>query len=428
MRFFSRSIMGVFLAAVTIGLLALAGQIVFSAMQARMAGGGPREAAEERVISANVIVVQAAQISPVMTVFGEVRSTRTLQVRSSVGGTVVDVAPGLEDGAAVKAGQVLIRLDPADATSVRDQAQAAVAEAVAEQAAAAADADFAVDDLAAARAQADLRAQALTRQQDLRGRGLGSDAAVEDAALVVSSAQQAVLSRRQAVLQAQARVQTAANAVARAKITLRDAERALEATVIRAAFAGRLNAVNVVLGGQVSPNEVLAEVVDPAALQVAVRLSTVQLGQLVDLRDGMGETPIKVFLDATGDRLVTEGALTRVAAAVGDGESGRLAFGTLTTPADLRPGDFVTVQIAEPALANVALLPATAVNADGMVLALGADDRLEEVAMTVLRRQGDDVIAAANGLTGREVVAERSPLLGAGIRVAPIRSGQKVGG
>lgn len=257
---------------------------------------------------------------------------------------------------------------------------------------------------------------------------MGSDAAVEDAALVVSSAQQAVLSRRQAVLQAQARVQTAANAVARAEITLRDAERALEATVIRAAFAGRLNAVNVVLGGQISANDVLAEVVDPAALQVAVRLSTAQLGLLVDLRDGKGATPIKVFLDATGDRLVTEGTLARVAAAVGDGESGRLVYGTLTTPKDLRPGDFVTVQIAEPGLNNVALLPATAVNADGMVLVLGADDRLEEVAMTVLRRQGDDVIAAAHGLTGREVVAERSPLLGAGIRVAPIRLGQKVGG
>jgi multidrug resistance efflux pump len=424
MRFFARSMMGVFLAAVTFGLLALSAQVVVSALQARMADGRPAEAAEERVVSANVITVEARRLTPVLTAFGEVRSTRTLQVRSSVGGTVVEVAAGLEDGATVAADQVLIRLDPADATSARDQAQAAVAEAVAEQAAAVADADFAADDLVAAQAQANLRLQAQARQQDLRGRGLGSDAAVEDAALVVSSAQQAVLARRQAVLQAAARVQTAANALARAEITLRDAGRALEATVIRAAFAGRLNGVNVVLGGQVSANEILGEIIDPAALEVAVRLSTAQLGQLGEI----DATPFQVFLDASGDNLVSVGALARVAAAVAEGESGRLVYGTIATPKDLRPGDFVTVQIEEPTLDDAALLPATAVNADGFVLALGAQERLEEVAVTVLRRQGDDVIAAANGLAGREVVAERSPLLGAGIRVVPVRLGQKVGG
>jgi multidrug resistance efflux pump len=426
MRFFSRSIMGVFLAAVTFGLLAVAAQVVFSALQARMAGGRPAAAAVERVIAANVVTVEPARITPVLTAFGEVRSTRRLQLRSSVGGTVVEVAPGLADGAPVLADQVLVRLDPADATSARDQATAEVAGAVAEQAAAAADVALARDDLTAAEGQAALRAQALTRQQDLRTRGLGSDAAVEEAALVVSSAGQAVLARRQAVMQAEARVQTAANAQTRAEITLRDAERALKATVIRAAFAGRLNALNVVPGGLVSPNEVLGEVIDPAALEVAVRLSVAQLGQLEAFEDGLDATTIQVFLDAAGDRFVSVGKLTRVAAAVSAGESGRLVYGTIATPKDLRPGDFVTVRIDEPAMADVALLPATALNADGMVLVLGAEDRLEDVAVTVMRRQGDQVIV--DGLAGCEVVAERSPLLGAGIRVAPVRAGAKVGG
>ena len=38
-------------------------------------------------------------------------------------------------------------------------------------------------------------------------------------------------------------------------------------------------------------------------------------------------------------------------------------------------------------------------------------------------KQGDDVIVRARGLAGREVVAERSPLLGAGIKVRPLRPG-----
>jgi multidrug efflux pump subunit AcrA (membrane-fusion protein) len=424
MRFFSRSIMGVFLTAVTVGLLALAVQVVAGAMQARLAGGRVAPEAAERVISANVITVESGRITPVLRAFGEVRSTRTLLVRSSVGGTVVEVAAGLEDGASVAVGQVLVRLDPADATSARDLVQAAVAEAVAEQAAAAADADFAGDDLVAAEAQAALRAQALARQEDLLTRGAGSAAAAEDAALMASQATQAVLGRRQAVLRAQARVQTAANARARAEISLRDAERVLQATVIRAAFAGRLNGVAVVLGGLVSPNEVLAEVIDPAALEVAVRLSTAQLAQLGDA----GATPLRVYLDAAGDQFVSTGDVTRVAAAVGDGESGRLVYGTIATPGPLRPGDFVSVWMDQPEIDNAAVLPATAVSADGRVLAVGGEERLEELSVVVLARQGDDVIVAADGLGGRDVVAERSPLLGAGIRVAPVRLTEKVGG
>mgnify|MGYP000963886387 FL=1 len=40
-----------------------------------------------------------------------------------------------------------------------------------------------------------------------------------------------------------------------------------------------------------------------------------------------------------------------------------------------------------------------------------------------MRRQGDDVLVRARGLEGRDVVEARSPLLGAGIVVKPLRGG-----
>ena len=54
---------------------------------------------------------------------------------------------------------------------------------------------------------------------------------------------------------------------------------------------------------------------------------------------------------------------------------------------------------------------------------MGEEDRLEVADVQLLRREGDDVIVRARGLAGREVVAERTPLLGAGIRIRPIRPG-----
>ncbi|OZA11293.1 MAG: hypothetical protein B7Y02_08995, partial [Rhodobacterales bacterium 17-64-5] len=66
-------------------------------------------------------------------------------------------------------------------------------------------------------------------------------------------------------------------------------------------------------------------------------------------------------------------------------------------------------------------LPATALGPNGTLLVLGPEDRLEEQAVTVLRQEGDDVILAVGALAGREVVTERSAVLGAGIRIRPIR-------
>jgi RND family efflux transporter MFP subunit len=421
MRFFTRSIMGVFLAVVSIGLLALAVQIIISATAARLADDAAPPPREERIYSANVITTTPTTIAPILTAYGEVRSRRTLELRSAVGGTIVDLAPGFEDGASVTERALLIRLDPADKTSARDLAAASVTEALAEQKSADADLALARDDLAAAEGQIALRQQALTRQQDLRSRGGGSDAAVEEAALAVSAAEQAVLARRQSVLQAEARIDTAASLLMRAQISLAEAERALQDTAIYAPFDGRLSDVNVVQGGLVSPNEVLARIVDPAQLEVMIRLSANQAAQLPPV--GTAPTLFTVQTGRGDAAMAAQGILTREGATVAAGESGRVVYGTLSRADGLLPGDFVTISLREPSLSDVALLPATALGADSTVLALGADNRLEAIPVTLLRRQGDDVIVDPGAAAGREVVAERSPLLGAGIRIAPLRAG-----
>ncbi|MEZ5723458.1 MAG: efflux transporter periplasmic adaptor subunit, partial [Paracoccaceae bacterium] len=119
--------------------------------------------------------------------------------------------------------------------------------------------------------------------------------------------------------------------------------------------------------------------------------------------------------------LVAQGYIARDSAAVGDGLTGRLVFAALDQARGLKPGDFVTVEIDEAPLRDVIVLPAGALGSDGTVLALGADDRLETVAVELLRRQGDDILLRAPDLAGREVVRARTPLLGAGIKVRPLR-------
>jgi hypothetical protein len=138
-----------------------------------------------------------------------------------------------------------------------------------------------------------------------------------------------------------------------------------------------------------------------------------------------------VALPGLADAEPLRGQLDRVGAAVGEGQTGRLVFATLEPGgaglALLKPGDFVEVMIEGATLSDAARVPATAVGRQGTVLALGPEDRLEEVAVEVLGRQGDEVIIAVGPLAGREIVAERSAFLGEGIRIRPIRPGVALG-
>ncbi len=420
MRFLRRSLVGLFLTAVTFGLLAYAGQSVYGALQTVWNKEERSRPARERVFAVNVVEYRPETLVPELTTFGEMRSRRTLEVRATASGTVIELGDNFEDGGVVKAGDLLLRIDPTDAEAALEVAGTDLAEAEAELRDAGRALALAQDDLVSAEDQARLRTQALARQRDLATRGLGTEAAVETAQLAESSAKQAVLSRRQALAQAEARVDQARNALARQRLALAEAERALADTSIFAEFDGTLSDVTVVEGRLVQNNEQIASLVDPSMLEVAFRISTSEYARLLDASGDLLKAEVRVSLDVTGSDLDTRGVISRESAAVGAGQTGRQIFARIERPRGFRPGDFVTVRIDEPALRGVATLPATALDAAGTVLVVNDEERLEVVAVELMRRQGDNVIVRGAGLTDRLVVGERSPLLGEGIKVRPI--------
>ena len=423
MRFLTRSLIGLFLTALTIGLLSYAGTTLYSAVQARLSEEPFSRPARERVVSVNVVTYTPERIQPELEVFGEVRSRRTLDLRAASSGRLIELAPEFAEGGRVQAGTVLARIDPVDAESALAVARADAGEALADLREAERGLILANDELNAAVTQAGLRDRALDRQRDLETRGVGTAAAVETAELSAASAQQSVLSRRQAVAQAEARINQARTMVDRRNIALADAERRLEDTQVIADFDGTLAEVSVVEGRILSNNERIAQLIDPYALEVAFRVSTAQYARLLDENGQLRDIPVNLSLDASGIDLTASSRITRESAAVGEGQTGRLLFAQLDAAPGFRPGDFVTVTIVEPSLARVARLPATAVDAAGNVLVVGEGNRLRVEAVDVLRRERDDVIVRARGLAGQDIVAERSPLLGAGIRVSPMRPG-----
>ncbi|MCH2094820.1 MAG: efflux RND transporter periplasmic adaptor subunit [Rhodobacteraceae bacterium] len=421
MRFIRHSLMGLFLVSVTLAMFTYAGALVSSAVQERLSQEPRGNRARERVFAVNVVPVQFETVVPILTAFGEVASGRILEIRTATAGNVTALSPDFVEGGRVEAGELLAKIDPADAQAALDRVRSDLLDAQAEAREAARAIVLSQDELAAAEAQVDLRERALQRQLDLAARGVGTAAAVEGAEFSLSSAEQQLLTRRNALAQAEARVDQAQTRIARTEIALAEAQRRLNDTEITAGFAGVLSDVAVVEGRRVSANEQLARLVDPDQLEVAFRVSTQQYARLLNDNGTLQEAEVTVTLDVFGTSLSAKGRLVREGAAVGAGQTGRLLFARMTDARGFKPGDFVTVSISEPPLQRVARLPASALNAANEVLLIGEDDRLEAMQVTLMRRQGDTVLVRGRALAGREVVAERTPLLGAGIRVRPLR-------
>ena len=417
MRFLRKSLMGLFLVGTTLAIFAFAFVMVRSAIEnkddGQRRGGGQRE----RTFAVNVVPFQAGQQIPVLKVFGEIQSQRSLDLRAAVSGAVIDLHPNFQNGGQVQEGDILLQIDPSNAETGLALVQADMADAQADMREATRALDLASDEVSAAKEQAALRLKALKRQNDLVERGVGTEASVETAEFAASSAKQAILSRRQSFQATEARLDQTKARLIRVKISLAEAERNLRDTVLRATFSGSLANVTVVKGGTVTNNERIGQLVDPLALEVAFRVSTSQHQRLLNDDGVLRNSKISATLDVLGAEMKTEGALTREAAVVGEGLTGRLLFASLANVKGLRPGDFVTVDITEPALSWVAKLPASALSGSNKVLVVGDDERLKETEVTLIRRQGDDVLVRSRELQDAKVVAERSPVLGTGIKV-----------
>jgi multidrug resistance efflux pump len=312
MRFLARNYVGLVLLGITLGLLFAASLLLVSALRDDDDGFRPRRSSSEEVFTVNVLRALREDIIPVMTVFGQVQSQRTLEIRAAVGGTIIELSPDFVEGGSVSEGQVLARIDPSESQAALDRAKADLLDAHAEVRDSARALAIGRDELLAAQDQASLRQTALERQQDLLLRRAGTQTAVEQAEIAVSSARAAVLAKRQAVAQAEARGDQAETRLARQNIAVSEAQRRLDNTQIRAGFDGTLTAVNVVEGRLVSINEQLAQLIDGNALEVTFRVSTAQFSRLIDQQGALRPARAEISLDVFGTNLEATGSLSRV--------------------------------------------------------------------------------------------------------------------
>lgn len=402
----------------TVGLIAGG---VYQLRSASPDGDGRRGAppARERAFEVVTTVATDAPFTPTIVAYGEVRAWRNLEIRAAAAGPISTLSPSFRDGAVVRKGELLFEIDPRDAKrGVRD-AEVALAQANAELSEAEDLLSLKELEAVTAERQLELRSNELERKKRLSKQGFVSSTEADDAAMAVVTQEQALATRRQVALTARRRIEAAALARDRAQIALDDARKALEDTAYRAPFDGPLADVVATLGRRVAVNERLGLLIDPSALEVAFRVRDDELARLSGPNGELLDLPVTVLLSLGARTVNVKGQLARAAATSDINEGGYTLYAHITGQADwtLRPGDFVEVQVNEPAL-NGVLLPASAVNDAGQVFMVADGNRVREIDAEVLRRQGENVLVS--GLPeAAQIITSRQPYLARGVKVRP---------
>lgn len=426
MRFISKGLWGLFLGLATFGILALAAvQFSKGRSDEGSSGGFPgRGGGGPQAITVSVQKIEPGTESPVIATFGEVTASRELQLRSPEGGEIVFLDPNFKNGALVSEGDLLAQIDPSAFQAALDLAASDLASAKADVDDAKRSVSLAEQELAASVEQLELRQAAYDRQVSLSERGVGTDAALESAELSLSSAQQSVLSKEQALASAKTSLVRAEASVTRNQITVDENTRKLENTSIFAPFSGALANVSVIEGVIVSSNERIGTLIDQSALEVSVLLTLAQFSDVIARVGSVQGLSMEVSL--TDDSEVFEAQVLRSDATISEGQTGRRIYASLSPEASeqIRPGDFVRIKLIEPEMRGVTWLPALAVSSDDTGLLLGEGNVLQETDLTVISRDGDQVLISARGLEDRYLVKEITPQIGRGMTVNPVEDGQ----
>ena len=384
----------------------LAGAVGVSAVMIQLRPEPPRRPAEpdSPIVSVETVV---AGSGPIL-VFGAgtVRPRWEIDVAPEVGGKIVAVSANLQSGGHVSAGEVLVRIDPADYENRVRQAEA----------------DVATQRVALLQAEEEAQIARTEYEQFLaRENRIGNDAG-PPSPLVLREPQ----------------LQAARAALERAEAQLRDAELVLSRTEVTSPFDGRVRNEVADLGRIVAAGQSLGRIYASDAVEVVVPVSDGDASLIPNLwslqaGDDDRSIPTRVTIEYGARRYFWNGYVDRAESALdeqsrtidvvvrvpdpfvegqaveGDSEAGNAP--------PLLVGQFAQVAIDGLELAEYFILPRRALRPGDEVWAIGADERVRIVAVDVLQETDDRVYVVGDFTDGQLVIVAGTTIATNGMEV-----------
>lgn len=304
-------------------------------------------------LSTDVTTVQTRDLRQTLRLSGSLRAVNHAVVKAKVGGEVREVL--VREGEAVKAGQVLIRIDDTEYQARVAQAKGA---------------------LLAAQGQLDIAVKARDNNQALLGKGFISKNAFDNAQSQFSIAQ--------------------AN-VASAKAALEVVQKSLNDTVIRAPISGLVSNRSIQPGEKVSPDNRLLDVVDLGKLEME---AAVPASDILHVARGQ---EVQVRIEGLSNPLT--GTVARINPSTQSGSRSILTYIQIDNPSGmLRAGMFGEAQLTLAKKSGVLTVPQSAVQSEAtnpFVYAI-ENDRLSRKPVVLGLKGSDDQGSSVEVVKGLE--------------------------
>ena len=422
MNFLLRSFLGLIILSITLGFLVFGSFVLIEALKKRSEKSDNRRFQKERVFAVNVETLNKQIASPKILSYGEIYSKRMLEIRPLVSGRLDYVSEKFVEGGFVKSGDILFRLNQKDYLNELEIAEIDLEDTKAQLSEAISKLDYANLEFEVSESQLNLRKNALDRQTQLAESGLITSSQLENTQLAYSSSKQQFLNKQNLVKSSKNAIDKLKIQLKRRSISIDKAKRNLDETEIKAPFDGIIASVNILPGSVINKNEKLGTLLDPNSLEVMFNLSANEFARVIDKDGKLLNLDITAYLKLSNNDIPFSGKIERINPEIMNIGSGRKLFASINIGENktLRPGDFVVLEIKEPSLKNITVLPSSAVTIDGKIFILEEDNRLKEIEVTILRRQGNEVIVSG-APTDKEYVMQRSPQLGNGLKIKPLR-------
>ena len=422
MNFLLRSFLGLIILSITLGFLIFGSFVLIEALKKRSEKSDNRRFQKERVFAVNVETLNKQIASPKILSYGEIYSKRMLEIRPLVSGRLDYVSEKFVEGGYVKSGDILFRLNQKDYLNELEIAEIDLEDTKAQLSEAISKLDYANLEFEVSESQLNLRKNALDRQTQLAESGLITSSQLENTQLAYSSTKQQFLNKQNLVKSSKNAIDKLKIQLKRRSISIDKAKRNLDETEIKAPFDGIIASVNILPGSVINKNEKLGTLLDPNSLEVMFNLSANEFARVIDKDGKLLNLDITAYLKLSNNDIPFSGKIERINPEIMNIGSGRKLFASINLGENktLRPGDFVVLEIKEPSLKNITVLPSSAVTIDGKIFILEEDNRLKEIEVTILRRQGNEVIVSG-APTDKEYVMQRSPQLGNGLKIKPLR-------
>jgi len=400
-------------------LFMAAGVMIFQYLQSSKASY-PVPTPKEKTWSVQTRTLSAKEYSPEIEIQGKVEAPERYRAAAPGAGWVETV--NIREGDRVKAGALLVELDPRDFTTALTEAEAELADIEAQLV----ESDIRHSQNQAALVQEkrilELSRKAVARSIKLKKQSLSSDSALEDQQQKLIRQQLLVNQRELSVKSYPSKKQQLEARKKRAQAKLEQARRALQRSRAIAPYDGIVSAVNIAVGGRVNAGTEMVTMYAPGALEIRALIPNRYQAELgMALENG-------VVLQATNPVDDTVYRLVRLAGEARPGGVDGFLQAADSSSVRISPGGILTLMLQRPAQQDLYQIPASAIYDNSRIYLL-REERLAAAEIKIIGQARDEqgrsvrLVRSRDIQPGESLVLTRLPNASTGLKVKPIQSG-----